>query len=287
MCGSPWAVHSSAGPSERFELHSSRRQRSCHPGRSSAGHHQPRSTKLSCASFADGASPQTLEDRRHTTDTSQARADSDFIRLYPLEVKATSMAGVPVKVLLPANVRSNRRHLILINLHGGGFNSDSGSLTESVPVAYLISNRNYRGALSSCSRASLPCRSRRRSCGISRSAQDAQRGGCRYIRNISRSRSHGGSGLKVETTQPHCPEPSAFSPGSVTGAGAVTQKHSMHSGGLPGHLDVLTSRSSGQDEYAGATDLKDPLFPLSSATIMGLHPHCSSPAVATHYSVER
>lgn len=35
----------------------------------------------------------------------------------------------------------NRRDRVLINLHGGGFNSDSGSLTETIPIANLTKTR--------------------------------------------------------------------------------------------------------------------------------------------------
>ena len=45
--------------------------------------------------------------------------------------------GVPVRVITPPGIPPNHAKRVLINLHGGGFNSDSGSLTESIPVAAL------------------------------------------------------------------------------------------------------------------------------------------------------
>jgi acetyl esterase/lipase len=37
----------------------------------------------------------------------------------------------------PLSVPAGKQQMVLINIHGGGFNSDSGSLTESIPVAHL------------------------------------------------------------------------------------------------------------------------------------------------------
>jgi len=45
------------------------------------------------------------------------------------------VAGVPVRMVTP--LTGMRPDCVLINLHGGGFNSDSGSLTETIPIANL------------------------------------------------------------------------------------------------------------------------------------------------------
>lgn len=44
---------------------------------------------------------------------------------------------MPANVITPLAVPENSRDRVLINVHGGGFNSDSGSLTETIPVANL------------------------------------------------------------------------------------------------------------------------------------------------------
>ena len=63
---------------------------------------------------------------------------SDTIRaLYPANVEFSTIAGVPVSVVTPLSIPSNKTDRVLINLHGGGFTSDSGSLTESMPIANL------------------------------------------------------------------------------------------------------------------------------------------------------
>ena len=45
------------------------------------------------------------------------------------------MAGVPVRIVTPDGLPDSNRDKVLLNLHGGGFNSDSGSYTESIPIA--------------------------------------------------------------------------------------------------------------------------------------------------------
>jgi monoterpene epsilon-lactone hydrolase len=86
---------------------------------------------------SDAAVPQTLEQRRSGTDTWQAGAGEAFKKMYPVNVTADTIAGVPVRVITPLSVAPEKRDRVLINLHGGGFNSDSGSLSETIPVANL------------------------------------------------------------------------------------------------------------------------------------------------------
>jgi epsilon-lactone hydrolase len=86
---------------------------------------------------SDAAVPQTLELRRSGTDTWQAAVGEVFKKMYPVNVAADTIAGVPVRAITPLNIAPEKRDRVLINLHGGGFNSDSGSLSETIPVANL------------------------------------------------------------------------------------------------------------------------------------------------------
>lgn len=90
---------------------------------------------------SDAVKPETLEMRRTGTDEWQARAGKLSETLYPVHVESQSIAGVPVRVISPLEVPADRRDRVLINLHGGGFNSDSGSLTETVPIANLTQTK--------------------------------------------------------------------------------------------------------------------------------------------------
>ncbi len=48
---------------------------------------------------------------------------------------------MPVRIITPPEVPADRRDRVLINVHGGGFNSDSGSLTETIPIASLAKTK--------------------------------------------------------------------------------------------------------------------------------------------------
>jgi epsilon-lactone hydrolase len=79
--------------------------------------------------------PETLEERRTNTDAWRKMDSAEARKLYPVNVEETSMAGVRTDILTPLSGPAGNR--VLLNLHGGGFNSDSGSLIEGVPIANL------------------------------------------------------------------------------------------------------------------------------------------------------
>jgi monoterpene epsilon-lactone hydrolase len=80
---------------------------------------------------------QTLAERRTGTDAWRARASAAAKRLFPVNIEQKTIAGVPTDVITPLSTPEANRDRVLINLHGGGFNSDSGSQIEGVPIANL------------------------------------------------------------------------------------------------------------------------------------------------------
>lgn len=86
---------------------------------------------------SDAPGHQSLEERRKGTDTWQAGVGELSKKMYPVNVGADAIAGVPVRVITPLTIAPEKSDLVLINLHGGGFNSDSGSLSETIPIANL------------------------------------------------------------------------------------------------------------------------------------------------------
>jgi acetyl esterase/lipase len=97
----------------------------------------PEAQKVLARVVSDAAVPQTLEQRRIGTDRWQAGAGEKSKAMYPVNVASDTIAGVPVRIVTPLTTAPNKRDRVLINLHGGGFNSDSGSLTETIPIANL------------------------------------------------------------------------------------------------------------------------------------------------------
>jgi acetyl esterase/lipase len=83
----------------------------------------------------DQGPPQSLADRRRLTDAYTARARVAWTRLCPNQLVDDTIAGVPVRIVTPDGLPEANKDKVLLNLHGGGFNSDSGSYTESIPIA--------------------------------------------------------------------------------------------------------------------------------------------------------
>jgi monoterpene epsilon-lactone hydrolase len=81
--------------------------------------------------------PQTLEERRASTDKWRAADSAEALQHYPVLIHATTLAGVPVDEISPVQLPAANRDRVFINLHGGGFNSDSGSRIEGDPIANL------------------------------------------------------------------------------------------------------------------------------------------------------
>ncbi len=79
--------------------------------------------------------PETLAERRTNTDAWRKMDSAEARELYPVNVEETTTAGVRTDIITPLSAADSKR--VLINLHGGGFNSDSGSLIEGVPIANL------------------------------------------------------------------------------------------------------------------------------------------------------
>lgn len=95
----------------------------------------PEAKKTLARPVSDAARPQTLEERRRGTDLWQNHAGDVSAQIYPVHRTTGTIAGVPVRIVTPtADMIPDR---VLLNIHGGGFNSDSGSWTETIPIANL------------------------------------------------------------------------------------------------------------------------------------------------------
>jgi monoterpene epsilon-lactone hydrolase len=81
--------------------------------------------------------PETLAERRAGTDKWRAQDSAEARKLFPVNVEEKIIGGVRTDVITPLETPEANRACVLINLHGGGFNSDSGSLIEGVPIAHL------------------------------------------------------------------------------------------------------------------------------------------------------
>ena len=83
----------------------------------------------------DQAPPEPLALRRSRTDAWALTAAAAWSKLCPNHLVEDKIAGVPVRIVFPEGLTEDNQDKVLLDLHGGGFNSDSGSYTESIPIA--------------------------------------------------------------------------------------------------------------------------------------------------------
>ena len=97
----------------------------------------PEAQKWLASLSEEKSQPQTLAERRVATDAWRKKDSAEARQLYPVNIEETSIAGVRTDVITPLVVPEANRSSVLINLHGGGFVSDSGSLIEGIPISNL------------------------------------------------------------------------------------------------------------------------------------------------------
>lgn len=85
----------------------------------------------------NSSGPESLAERRARTDEWRAKDSAEARKLYPVNVEEANTGGVRTDIITPLAMPAENKSKVLINLHGGGFNSDSGSLIEGVPIANL------------------------------------------------------------------------------------------------------------------------------------------------------
>lgn len=79
----------------------------------------------------------SLAERRAATDAFRQKRSEEARALYPVKVEEKTIAGVRTDIITPLNLPAQKRGRVLINVHGGGFVTDSGSLVEGIPIANL------------------------------------------------------------------------------------------------------------------------------------------------------
>lgn len=96
----------------------------------------PQAQKFISHPIASNPPPPLAEQRKHTDKFRIGRA-AEARKLFPVDVKPQTIGGVRCDVITPLPAAGSRRDQVLINVHGGGFVTDSGSLVEGIPIAHL------------------------------------------------------------------------------------------------------------------------------------------------------
>ncbi|MCB2079578.1 MAG: alpha/beta hydrolase [Novosphingobium sp.] len=95
--------------------------------------------------------PKSVEDTRKRLDVMMASQIAGMRKTFPVDMKESAIAGVPVRIFAPSDGRFDSER-VLINLHGGAFSVcwNSCSQLESIPIAsigkYKVVSVNYRMA---------------------------------------------------------------------------------------------------------------------------------------------
>jgi monoterpene epsilon-lactone hydrolase len=232
----------------------------------------PGAQKMLARVVSDAAVAQTLEQRRVGTDKWQAGAGEASKKIYPANVAADTIAGVPVRVVTPTSMAPEKRDRVLINLHGGGFNSDSGSLTESIPMANLTGTKViavlYRLAPEHPYPAGLDD-----AMAVYQELLKTYKPG-----NIGIYGTSAGAILTAEVTaklqQMKLPLPGAT--GVFSGMGDFSQNGDSIAlfalDGFAGHLDPPKKDTRELAYYTGTTELKDPVLSPLYADLKGFPP---------------
>jgi epsilon-lactone hydrolase len=231
----------------------------------------PEAQKNLARPASDAAVAESLADRRSKTDTWQAKAGEAYRAIYPATVTADTIGGVPVRVITPPVIGSGKSDHVLVNFHGGGFNSDSGSLTESIPIANLTQTKVISVLYRLAPEHPFPA-----------SVEDTVAVYKELLktykpRNIALYGTSAGAILTAETAvklkQLGLPLPGAL--GIFSGMGDFSQagdSQAMYAlQGLSGYLQVPVAGIH-DPEYVGKTDPKDPVLSPAYADLRGMPP---------------
>jgi acetyl esterase/lipase len=220
---------------------------------------------------SDAAGDQSLADRRKGLDAGQERDIQRFNTKYPATVVSATIAGVPVRIVTPPAIPAAKKSHVLINLHGGGFNADSGSVSETMPMASLTQTQVvavlYRLAPEHPFPAAVDD-----AVAVYREELKTHRPQDIAIYGTSAGAILTGE-VAVELKKLGLPEPAAL--GIFSGFGDFSRHGDSQAifalNGLSGHLDPPTTAPE-VPEYVGKTDPRDPVLSPVFADLHGLPP---------------
>lgn len=216
--------------------------------------------------------PETLAERREHTDAWRKKDSAEARRLYPVNIEETTTAGVRTDIITPLSTPEANRSRVLINLHGGGFNSDSGSLIEGIPISNLakikVVSVYYRLAPENPFPAAVDD-----VVAVYKELLKSYK-----PRNIGIYGTSAGAILTAEVAvrlkQLQLPLPGAL--GIFSGLADYSRPSDSRQiytlMGLPGMLQPSDPNKPGEDAYVGKTDPKDPVLSPIFADLRGLPP---------------
>ena len=101
----------------------------------------PQAQKFLAQQVPDVPDHSSIAEQRRAIDAWQAATAKQWQALYPVHVERSVIAGVPVRILTPPEIPPRNRNRVLLNVHGGGFELDTGSLAETIPIANMAQTK--------------------------------------------------------------------------------------------------------------------------------------------------
>jgi acetyl esterase/lipase len=233
----------------------------------------PEAQKGLAHQVSDAKPTQTLAQRRTETNAAAAAGAKANRAVYPVNITSSKIAGIPVWVVTPVDgVPANKQDRVLINIHGGGFTTDSGSLNESIPMANLTRTKVISVLYRLAPEHPFPA------------AVDDTVAVYRELlktykpQNTAVYGTSAGAILTAEAAvkfkQLGLPLPAAL--GIFTGSGDFSKagdSHAMYTvRGLAGYLEPPAPGVQGLPDYVGSANPKDPVLSPVYADLHGMPP---------------
>jgi len=216
--------------------------------------------------------PETLAERRAGLEKWLAVGTADARKHFPANVQPKTIAGVKTDIITPLEMPAANRRRVLINLHGGGFNGDSGSLIEGIPISNLakikVVSVYYRLAPENPFPAAVD--------DVVAVYQELLK---EYKpNNIGIYGTSAGGVLSAEVAvklkQQGLPLPGALGlftmMADFRNPGDSVNLFTLN--GFPGNLEPRHTESNTVSDYAGSTDLNDPVLSPLYADLQGMPP---------------
>jgi epsilon-lactone hydrolase len=213
-----------------------------------------------------------LAEQRIAMDEWRARGSAEAMKYYPVNIEHATIAGVRTELITPLQMPAQNRGRVYINLHSGGFSTDSGSLIEGDPIAHLTKSKVVSIYYRLAPENPFPA------------AVDDVIAVYRELLKTYKPKSIGIYGssagatltceVAVKLKQLRLPLPGAL--GVFSGGGdfsRVSDSRQLFTlDGLPGHLAPTDANHLPNDGYVGHTDRRDPLLSPVYADLTGLPP---------------
>lgn len=101
----------------------------------------PEAKKSLARQTSDSNSDPSIAEDRKQGEEEQERLAKEMQSAYPTTLTRDEIAGVPVRIITPIDLPKENQDRVLLNVHGGGFQADWGSVSETVPIASLTKTK--------------------------------------------------------------------------------------------------------------------------------------------------